>query len=427
MRVGIVILKWLLRLAIPREVCVRICSMSGKLRSIFLLLCAVVVGFVGWRSYLYFFDAGKPTFSIEGLQEGGCYAGDVRCTIHGSDRYKVAALSLWLDGKSLVHRHRIAKRLFDHTFELPAHTLADGQHKLRVELYDGTYHGHVSQKTYEFFTDNKPLQASFVSQTDARVFQGKTLHLQFQVNKPIKTAVVSAFSQEYPCFPEARNSRVYESFIPILCEEQPNEYLLGVGIEDGVGNTIRLESKFQVVAFPFKKSHITLNKDKVEHEHKVGISQQRFEQLMVQISQDSPHKKLWRGRFFAPVTIRAITTPFGQIRTSQQKGLYAHKAVDVVDAPRGVVWAPQDGIVVIKDRFVQTGNTIVIDHGWGVTSMLCHLEEFADINVGDPIKRGNPVGTLGKTGYATGYHLHWECRINNTPIDPIEWTKASFW
>ena len=148
---------------------------------------------------------------------------------------------------------------------------------------------------------------------------------------------------------------------------------------------------------------------------------------MVQISQDSPHKKLWRGRFFAPVTIRAITTPFGQIRTSQQKGLYAHKAVDVVDAPRGVVWAPQDGIVVIKDRFVQTGNTIVIDHGWGVTSMLCHLEEFADINVGDPIKRGNPVGTLGKTGYATGYHLHWECRINNTPIDPIEWTKASFW
>jgi murein DD-endopeptidase MepM/ murein hydrolase activator NlpD len=401
--------------------------MSGKLRIIIFMLLASILSFGGWRSYLYFFDSAIPTFTLEGIKEEGCYAGDISCTIHGQDRYKVAAVSLLLDGKTLARRHRVGKRKFNHTFELPAHTMADGPHELEVKVHDGTFSGHTASKTYHFVTDNKPMQASFISQADTRVFQGRTLHVQFQVNKQVKKAVISAFSQEYACFPESRNARVYEAFIPIACEEQPNEYLLSLQIEDCVGNDVRLENKFQVVAFPFKKCHIKLNQQKVEHEHEVGRPQREFEDEMQRVSDESPKIKMWRGRFFAPVTIKAVTTPFGEIRTSQQKGLYVHKAVDVVDAPRSVVWAPQDGIVVIKDRFAQTGNTVVIDHGWGITSSLCHFEEFADINIGDKVKRGNPLGTLGKTGYATGYHLHWECRVNNVQVDPLQWTKAAFW
>ena len=69
---------------------------------------------------------------------------------------------------------------------------------------------------------------------------------------------------------------------------------------------------------------------------------------------------------------------------------------------------------------------MVLDHGYGVLSMFFHLEDFADIQVGQKVRKGNPIGTLGKTGYATGYHLHWEMRVNNIAIDPMQWTKANF-
>jgi murein DD-endopeptidase MepM/ murein hydrolase activator NlpD len=41
------------------------------------------------------------------------------------------------------------------------------------------------------------------------------------------------------------------------------------------------------------------------------------------------------------------------------------------------------------------------------------------------VKRGNPVGRVGMTGYANGYHLHWEIKINNISVDPIDWIKKS--
>ena len=55
------------------------------------------------------------------------------------------------------------------------------------------------------------------------------------------------------------------------------------------------------------------------------------------------------------------------------------------------------------------------------------LEEFTPgLEVGDFVKKGNPIGRVGKTGYASGYHLHWELRVNNIPVDPLQWTERTF-
>ncbi len=77
----------------------------------------------------------------------------------------------------------------------------------------------------------------------------------------------------------------------------------------------------------------------------------------------------------------------------------------------------------MKDRFVSTGNTVAIDHGCGIISLYGHLDSYGNIEVGMPIKRGNIIGTIGMTGYATGYHLHWELRINNVQVNPMEWIQ----
>ena len=59
-------------------------------------------------------------------------------------------------------------------------------------------------------------------------------------------------------------------------------------------------------------------------------------------------------------------------------------------------------------------------------TMYFHMDSLANINVGEKINQGNPVGTLGETGYASGYHLHWELRVNNIPVDPMQWINPTF-
>lgn len=402
-------------------------SMIDKFRIVIALLLVSILGYCGWRGYHYFLDTTPPTLIIKGIEEGGYYADDVECILSGHDDFKVSSLSVALDGKPLITNYKINSRRFEHPFTISTRTLTNGKHVLHVDVVNGTYARKAIAKECTFFVDNSSLQAAFVRpEADYKVFQGRTLHIQFQVNKELSKATVHALSQSYECFPESKNSLIYECFIPTVCEEVPNEYVLTIEAVDKVGNTITLDAKFQVIMYPFKKQSLTVKQEKVEAEKELGLPMQALEDQLVEVTRNSPKEKLWHGAFYPPIEIKTISTDFGVVRTTQERGRYAHTAVDILNTPKSVVWATQDGIVVIKDRFVHSGNTIVIDHGYGVLSMFFHLDSFANISVGDKIKRGNPVGTLGMTGYASGYHLHWEMRVNNIPVDPMQWIKQDF-
>ncbi len=397
--------------------------MNFQARYAVFLIIFGIIGYAGWSTYTYIFDTETPVITLTGIDDESWCAGDTACTIMSN---KKGDVSIFLDDQPLINEFKMSKAHV-HPFSIPTKQITNGSHKLKTVFIDRTYNKNKVVIEREFFVDNAALQAALVKpDANAKVFQGRTLHVQFQVNKPIKGAQVTTLSESYPCFPESKKSLIYEAYVPVPCEEKANEYLFTVDIADNVGNSVRLDNKFQVVAYPFKKHNLIVAKEVVEQEAELGAEAQMFESLVAKLTKESPQEKLWSGSFCAPVDIKKITTEFGTIRTTQHKGRYAHKAIDVIDQPRSVVWATQDGVVVLKDRFEHSGNTIVIDHGYGVLSMFFHLEDFAKINVGDKIAMGNPVGTLGKTGHATGYHLHWEMRVNNVPVDPIQWTKEIF-
>ena len=377
----------------------------------------------GWQMYAYFLDTTVACVGVSGINENCYYAGDVRCCVQSD---KTGDISLWLDAQNLTNNVRVKANQDGQSFAIPTKTLSNGKHLLKAEFADNTFNRNKAVISREFYVDNLPLQAVFVKTgSPYKVFQGRTLHIQFQANKEIKHAFINTLSRTFECYPEAKNSKIYECFIPIECEDQPNEYLFSVDIEDKVGNTLHLDNKFQIVVYPFKKEVITVTAHKVQEEKALGRDGKNLEDEIMQLSAQSPREKLWRGTFCAPIEIQRITCDYGTIRTTQHKGRYAHKAVDVINMPRSVVWAPQDGIVVMKDRFAPSGNTVIVDHGLGILSLFYHLEDFADIEVGQKVSQGNPLGTIGKTGFATGYHLHWEMRINNTPVDPLQWIKMS--
>lgn len=390
----------------------------------------LVVGFVaimalvGWYTYAYFFDVTVAHVTITGLQAEQYYAGDVQCVVTSDKRGEI---TLSLDGQPINNKLKACHKNQERVFNIATRTLAHGKHHFKAEFVDSTFHGNKTVTEYDFYVDNIPLQAAFLkSEADLKVLQGRTLHVQFQLNKPIAHAQVQTLANTYTCFPESKNSLVYECFIPIACEEGPSEYLLSVDLVDKVGNKLRLDNKFQVVMYPFKKERLTIDSEKIKQEELAGQSFKLLEAQVEAIIKNSPPEKLWRGNFCAPIDITRVSCDFGTIRTTQHKGRYPHKAVDVISLPKSVVWAPQDGVVVMKDRFDASGNTVILDHGCGIISMFYHLDDFAKINVGDKVAKGNPLGTLGKTGYATGYHLHWEMRINNIPVDPLEWTRNTF-
>lgn len=385
-------------------------------------------GWIGLNGYLYFFDKTCVESILSGLEAHNCYAGDVPCIISGEHPYKVKTVSLFLDGKPLIYNYVIGKTSFEYPFTLQTKPLTNGKHILRVKIIGSSFHKNEKEWEIPFVVDNIPLQAAFVKpNTENRVFQGKTLHIQFQTNKPLVSAVAKIFARSFDCFPEGPDSLIYETFIPIETEEKPNEYMLHIECVDQTKNNLILETKVQVIPYPFKKVVLHVDPKKMDEEREIASAGDKLEGELEKATMNSPHKKLWNGSFCLPTEVSQVFTEFGTLRVTQEKGMYAHKGVDIGKLPKGVVWAPQDGIVIIKDRYVYSGNTIVIDHGWGLLSLFFHLDTIpADVTVGKVVKKGNPIGTVGKTGYANGYHLHWEMRIKNTPVDPLEWTKPGF-
>jgi murein DD-endopeptidase MepM/ murein hydrolase activator NlpD len=73
--------------------------------------------------------------------------------------------------------------------------------------------------------------------------------------------------------------------------------------------------------------------------------------------------------------------------------------------------------VVLVDDLYYTGNTVVLDHGHGVYSVLAHMTRTL-ATPGAVVKRGDPLGTVGATGRSTGPHLHWSIRVGGTRVDP---------
>lgn len=379
----------------------------------------------GYTLYCYFFDLSYPVVYLQGIEDGGTYAGDVQCVLSGSDGYKVASVSIWIDQKPVVSHYIINKKEFEYAFPVATKVLNDGKHSLKIAIQDGSYNKNTTTRELQFAVDNVPLRIAFViAETAHKVFQGRTLHVQFQSNKILKNAYIETLSQQYPCVQESDTSLIYECFVPIRSDENPSEHLFTVYATDDVGTTATLNNKFQVVMYPFKKQFIKARDTSKQVD--IGSTEQQFESDMIRVTQESQRKKKWNSPFFVPCDMTGITTAYGTLRTSQERGKYRHDALDLSAAPKSIVWASHDGVVVIKDRYAHGGNAIVLDHGCGVITIYFHLENFADINVGDVVKKGKPVGTLGMTGYATGYHLHWELRVNNIAVDPMQWTTYDF-
>ncbi|MGH6946845.1 MAG: M23 family metallopeptidase [Kiloniellales bacterium] len=113
-----------------------------------------------------------------------------------------------------------------------------------------------------------------------------------------------------------------------------------------------------------------------------------------------------------------VSGVYGSQRILNGEPRQPHYGVDVA-APRGTpVVAPADGLVTLAERdLYYTGGTIILDHGYRLSSTLMHLDSVT-VAVGQRVEQGEQVGTLGATGRATGPHLDWRMNWFEERIDP---------
>ena len=89
-----------------------------------------------------------------------------------------------------------------------------------------------------------------------------------------------------------------------------------------------------------------------------------------------------------------------------------------IAAPQGTaVVAPLAGRVIDTGDYFFNGQTVWLDHGGGLLSMVCHLSAIA-VRVGDALPAGARLGAVGATGRVTGPHLHWGVMLNRAMVDP---------
>jgi len=396
---------------------------QGRYIVFFMVLLAIA--HFSKRMYLYYFDTTQPQVAVIGFEDGKAYAGEVIGSLKGSSPYKVAHVSMWIDDNVMHREFKINRKQFDHPISIPAMTIPDGLHSLKFEIVDGTKHQNKTCVSHSFYTDNVSLQAAFVpSSSGNKVQQGRCLRIQVQTNKQVKLIVARVLTGEYFFFPESKNSLVYETYVPIECEQDAGEYPFSVEVLDRLGSKIVLEDTFQVVSVAFKKKILNVQGNKLQSELEFTQKQEAdLEIELEKLAKQSGSEKLWNGPFDVPIVMKGITTEFGVIRTSQERGRRVHKALDLVADPKSVIWSSHNGVIVLKDRFTHSGNTVIVDHGCGVLSLYYHLHDFADIAVGQRVKKGHPLGRMGMTGYASGDHLHWEIRVNNVAVEPMQWTQ----
>ncbi len=126
---------------------------------------------------------------------------------------------------------------------------------------------------------------------------------------------------------------------------------------------------------------------------------------------------LWRGNWIVP-TVGASSSAYGRRRYVNGRWWGQHNGADIKAPSGAAVRATNSGRVVLSEYLpTLRGNCVVVDHGCNVFSVYMHLSKRL-VNIGQSVGKGQVVGRVGATGFATGPHLHWEIRVGWEPSDP---------
>jgi hypothetical protein len=214
---------------------------------------------------------------------------------------------------------------------------------------------------------------------------------------------------------------VPRALVPVAVTSEPGPATLGVGIA-ARGGEQRVAIPIDIARRDYRPRSIFLTGPKgalLEQQEATRDGRRLLALLHTESPKPAP------GLLLPPVD--AAGAGFGEYRSysgyvdveSRTDALQGerHRGLDYVVPAGTPVRAPAAGTVLHAGPFVLTGETVVIDHGHGVVSVLLHLSR-AGVRPGDVVSAGAVVGASGDTGLATEPMLQWRVYLHGTPVDP---------
>lgn len=252
------------------------------------------------------------------------------------------------------------------------------------------------------------------------VRQGHLLLARVTTSHPM--TVTSTLGDRTLILNEASPGR-YWAPIGISALADPGEVTMTVRAFDEAGRELRRELDLEIADAGYATENITLAPETAALLDPELVQAER-ERLVALWAESSPRQQ-WRTVWQSPSGSGQgqTTSAFGTRRSYNGGPATSFHAGQDFQATEGEpVFAPAAGTVALAEPLHVRGNTVWLDHGLGVYSGYFHLSDI-EVEVGQRVKPGDPLGRVGSTGLSTGPHLHWEIRVDGVAVDPLEWVE----
>jgi murein DD-endopeptidase MepM/ murein hydrolase activator NlpD len=245
---------------------------------------------------------------------------------------------------------------------------------------------------------------------------GEVILIKARSLRRLRSLQVEAFDHEFAAFDDG-GGLDWAALVGIDLETQPGRYEIKLKGIDKDGKRITAPRMLRVTAKKFPTRVLTVDEKFVNPPADETSRIEGERKRVAAIMETSTPEKLWRGAFRIPVPGEVIST-FGKGNVYNSQPRSPHTGTDFRGKTGTPIRAPNAGRIVLAEDLYYSGNTIIIDHGYGLYSYLGHMSKFS-VREGDVVKAGEVIGKVGATGRVTGPHLHWSVRLATTQVDPM--------
>jgi Peptidase family M23 len=221
-----------------------------------------------------------------------------------------------------------------------------------------------------------------------------------------------------PLWRENEKSLVLHGLIGIDLEKHPGKYEWKVSWTSAEGNAVTCGIPITLRVGRFATERLTVERQFVQPDPEQEKRAAEDQKKMRAIYDTVTPQRLWDGAFRLPLKNVTVGGNFGRRRVLNGEARSPHAGVDFPAAAGTPVLASQSGKVVLAEELFYSGNTVVIDHGYGIYTLYAHLSEIG-VHAGDAVKATEEIGKVGATGRVTGPHLHWGLTIEHARVNAM--------
>jgi len=245
---------------------------------------------------------------------------------------------------------------------------------------------------------------------------GEVVLLKVESPRPLRRLEVAVFEREFPAFTDG-DGLTWTSLVGIDLDTRPDRYTVKISGYGSNGNPVTGQDTLIITPRKFPTRHLTVDERYVSPPPELLARIKEESEKVRAIFDSVSRQRYWSAPFEVPVPGPPISS-FGTRSVYNRQPRSPHSGTDFRGAAGTPVRAPNAGKVVLAADLYYSGNTLILDHGFGLYSYFGHLSAFS-VQEGDRVNAGQVLGKVGATGLATGPHLHWAVRLVGTRVDPL--------